>query len=102
MQTQTQEVRWTKLRSGEWGVKGPAAALQPGAVVEVHKKDGSTSQATVRRVLWTGDGVALAAVEQRGNGHGRSRRACVTGGNCSSFGAGRSCGGYDCDGYEYE
>jgi hypothetical protein len=27
------------------------------------------------------------------------RRACVTGGNCSSFGSGRSCGGHDCDGY---
>jgi len=27
------------------------------------------------------------------------RKACVTGGNCSSFGAGRSCGGHDCDGY---
>lgn len=26
------------------------------------------------------------------------RAACITGGNCSSFGYGRSCGGYDCDG----
>lgn len=26
------------------------------------------------------------------------RQPCVTGGNCSSFGRGRSCGGYDCDG----
>jgi hypothetical protein len=30
---------------------------------------------------------------------GRGRRACKTGGNCSSFGSGRSCGGHDCDGY---
>lgn len=29
----------------------------------------------------------------------RPRRACTTGGNCSSFGSGSSCGGYDCDGY---
>lgn len=27
-----------------------------------------------------------------------SRRACVTGGQCSSHGAGTSCGGHDCDG----
>jgi len=26
-------------------------------------------------------------------------RACRTGGNCSSFGDGSSCGGHDCDGY---
>jgi len=37
------------------------------------------------------------------SGYGRSRygrrKACVSDGNCSSFGAGRSCGGHDCDGY---
>lgn len=37
------------------------------------------------------------------NGYGRKRggyvKRCVTGGNCSSFGSGRSCGGHDCDGY---
>lgn len=37
------------------------------------------------------------------NGYGRPRggfrKACVSGGNCSSFGSGRSCGGHDCDGY---
>jgi hypothetical protein len=27
-------------------------------------------------------------------------RECVTGGNCSSHGDGRSCGGRGCDGYE--
>lgn len=28
-----------------------------------------------------------------------ARRSCITGGNCSSFGTGRSCGAHDCDGY---
>ncbi|GAB3251402.1 hypothetical protein [Kineosporia babensis] len=28
-----------------------------------------------------------------------NRRSCVSGGNCSSFGNGSSCGGHDCDGY---
>ena len=28
-----------------------------------------------------------------------TRRECITGGNCSSFGTGRSCGAHDCEGY---
>ncbi|MBT0771783.1 hypothetical protein KIH74_22775 [Kineosporia sp. J2-2] len=28
-----------------------------------------------------------------------TRRDCISGGNCSSFGNGSSCGGHDCDGY---
>lgn len=40
---------------------------------------------------------------QKFNGYGRPRggfrKACVSGGNCSSFGSGRSCGGHDCDGF---
>lgn len=39
----------------------------------------------------------------RFNGYGRAkggyRKACVTDGNCSSVGSGRSCGGHDCDGF---
>lgn len=39
----------------------------------------------------------------RFNGYGRPkggyRKSCVSGGNCSSIGAGRSCGGHDCDGH---
>lgn len=40
---------------------------------------------------------------QRFNGYGRPRggfvKRCISGGNCSSIGSGRSCGGHDCDGY---
>lgn len=32
-------------------------------------------------------------------GRSTSRRSCPTGGNCSSFGSGRSCAADDCDGY---
>lgn len=34
-----------------------------------------------------------------GRPRGAYRKACITDGNCSSFGSGRSCGGHDCDGY---
>lgn len=30
--------------------------------------------------------------------YAKARKGCTTGGNCSSFGSGRSCGGHDCDG----
>lgn len=37
------------------------------------------------------------------NGYGARRggyrKACVSDGNCSSIGSGRSCGGHDCDGF---
>jgi hypothetical protein len=39
----------------------------------------------------------------RFNGYGRPkggyRKACISDGNCSSIGSGRSCGGHDCDGF---
>jgi hypothetical protein len=39
----------------------------------------------------------------RFNGYGRSRggyaKSCVSGGNCSSIGSGKCCGGHDCDGF---
>jgi len=34
-----------------------------------------------------------------GRPRGGYRKACITDGNCSSVGSGRSCGGHDCDGY---
>lgn len=90
----------TKLRDGSWGAK-VAGKVAKGDVVTIQARSGKTWQATVSRVVWTGDGVSIVATESdrpqsRG---GRRGRACITDGNCSSFGSGRSCGGYDCDGY---
>jgi len=42
---------------------------------------------------------APTATKPRRPSTSRRRRACVTGGNCSSFGNGGSCGGHDCDGH---
>jgi len=105
---------YTKLKSGEWGVR-MAGTPKVGARVSVSKKDGSTKTETIARVVWSGDGISLCAIAKgdgakgknwdasRFNGYGRARggyaKACVTGGNCSSLGSGRSCGGHDCDGY---
>lgn len=112
---------YTKLRDGSWGIR-VAGSARAGATITVHKKSGETRSETVARVLWTGkdsrsgETVSLCAIGResaacRGktwdpnafNGYGARRgrfvRECETGGNCSSFGSGRSCGGYDCDGY---
>lgn len=50
-----------KSRAG-WGLRGPAAALTPGATVAVTKRDGSTTTATVGVVVWTDGTSTLAAV----------------------------------------
>lgn len=116
--TQAAAITYTKLRSGEWGIRGPASILRDGAEVTVAKKSGERKVERVAKVVWQGDGIALAAIAQRAgdrDGRGRSydpdkfngygaarggyRRACKTDGNCSSIGSGRSCGGHDCDGY---
>ena len=43
--------------------------------------------------------VAPARQSLHAHRYATRRPACITGGNCSSFGTGRDCGGYDCDGY---
>jgi hypothetical protein len=101
-------ITWTKGKQGDWLIRGP---LGLSGTVTVSKRDGSTSTATIAKCIWQGGDVALYAVAPRGkvwdpdrfNGYGAPRgrflRECRTGGNCSSFGSGRSCGAPDCDGY---
>ena len=94
-------ITWTKGKQGDWLVRGPIGLS---GTVTVSKRDGSTSEAELGRAIWEGEGVALYAVAPRGiNGSSPRRghfvRSCRTGGNCSSFGSGRSCGAEDCDGY---
>jgi hypothetical protein len=103
-----------KLRNGAWGarVQGQVAI---GDSVKIVTKSGKSWTAMVEKIVWQGDGVTLCATSSaprsssrnydpdRFNGYGAPRgghrKACKTDGNCSSFGSGRSCGGYDCDGF---
>lgn len=106
--TITPQASPTKLRSGEWGAKVQTADIHEGQAIEITTKGGKSWTATVTKVVWRGDGVAIVATGQRARpadayshqGYRASRRPCKTGGNCSSFNSGRSCGGYDCDGWE--
>jgi hypothetical protein len=102
--------KYRKDRTGVWVVFGPTTEVRPGEVA-VTKADGTVKAETVTRVSrpFVADGVphvygylepaAPAAPRVRANSRGGSRRRCVTNGNCSSFGSGRSCGAPDCDGY---
>jgi hypothetical protein len=58
---------YTKLKNGDWGLRLTGALPKPGASVTVTKKDGSTRTERVGRILWQGDGVALATIS-RGSG----------------------------------
>lgn len=92
---------YTKLKSGDWGIRS-ASPLREGESVVVRKKDGSSRTETVTKVLWSGDGVWLAAVARSGQRSGgelpRGHHRCRNGhaphaGPCCS---GRHRGGDDC------
>lgn len=45
---------YTKLRSGEWGVRVTGALPAQGSTIQVTKKDGTRNTVTVNRVEWSG------------------------------------------------
>jgi hypothetical protein len=64
------KVSYTKLRSGSWGVRVQAETEdetlpQAGETVTVYRKDGSSSNETVTKLVWQGSGVALYALDER-------------------------------------
>jgi len=60
--TQTTEITFTKLRNGNWGIRGPQEEIEAGFEVWVTKRNGKQTLVTVDRVLWSGDGIALASI----------------------------------------
>lgn len=54
---------YTKLRSGNWGVRS-TSALYPGQTVTVTTKAGASKTERVERVIWSGSGVWLAAIQR--------------------------------------
>ena len=99
---------WRKTKTGEWVVMGDWTSLQNkvGCFVEVTSAKGEVKEVQIERLgkafLVNGTYKVYAypvASKTRTTSYSTGRRSCVTGGNCSSFGNGRSCGGHDCDGY---
>ena len=107
---------YTKLKDGSWGIRVVGAKPKKGQVVPVKKKSGENNNEIVAAVLWSGpdrssgEQVSLCKIEPKSRSsstptrttlsRSASRsRGCKTGGNCSSMGSGRGCGGHDCDGW---
>lgn len=57
---------YTKLKSGEWGIRAQGLMVKAGDSVTVTKKDGSVKTEHVARIVWSGNGVSLCAI-----GHGQ-------------------------------
>lgn len=60
---------YTKLRSGEWGIRS-TEPISEGQAVLVAKRSGETKRETVGRVIWSGNGVVLCSISR-----GSARRA---------------------------
>lgn len=99
---------YRRTKQGEWVVMAPAATLRAGQAITVTTKAGARKTEIIDHVgrAFAAEGVQMAygylapAAPVRGS-RGPSHRghACISGGDCSSFGRGKSCGGYDCDGW---
>ena len=59
------QATYTKLRSGEWGVRVTGERVTRGSMVTVTKKDGELREEHIERVLWSGEGVMLCAIVHR-------------------------------------
>lgn len=60
--TDITQVTFAYLPGGERGIRGPEKKIYEDAMVTVTRRDGTECFAVVDRVIWTGDGVALATI----------------------------------------
>lgn len=77
---------YTKLKSGDWGVRVQGKVAE-GDVVTVTKKSGETKRETISKVVWSGNGVSICAIEQSASPRGYRRSGRGGSGRC------RECGG---------
>lgn len=70
-----------KLRDGSWGCAAPEGT-KAGEIVEIRTKAGKSWTATVEKVLWSGNGVAICATESTASR--RSRSGCDCDDDCCS------------------
>jgi hypothetical protein len=88
---------YTKLKSGEWGVRVQGDA-RVGQVVTVKKRDGTTKTETIEKVVWSGNGISLCAVSRSAKPAytPRAGRRNNNSSDCDDFCQGcRRCGAYD-------
>ena len=56
---------YTKLRTGAWGVRS-TERLTAGQTVTVERRDGTRKAETIHTIVWTGQGVTIAALAPKG------------------------------------
>lgn len=78
------QIQYTKLRNGSWGIKGPASMIRAGAAVQVVKKSGESKTEVVAKVVWSGGGIAIAALGAGQPSPSHSERGRRTGCSCGS------------------
>ena len=89
MQIQTITASPTKLQSGAWGAKVQSETVQAGDTVTITTRAGKSWDATISKVLWTGDGVSICATESNGSSSSRPRRrgrSCACDDDCCASG----------------
>lgn len=55
---------YTKLRTGDWGLRIEGARVGEGTPVVVVKRSGERKSERVGRVVWSGNGVTLATISR--------------------------------------
>lgn len=64
---------YTKLRSGEWGIRVQGGTVREGQTVTVRKQSGETKTETVKKVVFAGNGIQLCAIGSGAPAPSRSR-----------------------------
>jgi hypothetical protein len=57
---------YSKLNTGDWGVRVAGSKPSEGERVTVTKKDGTAKAEVIGRVLWSGQGVYLCTIAPKG------------------------------------
>ena len=69
--TATIEASPKKLRSGEWGALVQSDQVRRGDSICITSKSGKSWQATVAKIIWSGQGKAIVATESQRRGRQR-------------------------------
>ena len=62
---ETMKATPTKLKSGDWGATVKSTDVSVGDTITVTTRAGKTWDATVAKVVWTGNGVAIVATDSK-------------------------------------
>lgn len=65
-------ITYTKLKSGAWGIRS-TEEINAGQMITVAKKSGESKQEIVEKVVWSGNGVWLAALRSTAAERGGQR-----------------------------